>query len=354
MNLPMNFLWPQYLWLLFAVPVLVLVYVWLLGRRKKLALRYASLVIVKQAMGPGMGWRRHLPPALFLLALAMLLLAASRPLAVVSLPSDHATIVLAMDVSLSMRATDVKPNRLVAAQEAAKTFLKELPKGIRVAIVTFAGTAQLVQPATLNREDLVAAIDKFQMQRGTAVGSGIVVALQELFPDEGIDLSAMIYGGGQKRGKNLDEPVASTKPKKEFVPVPPGSFESAVIVLLTDGRRTTGVDTQEAAKMAADHGVRVYSVGMGTVNGDVPGFDGWSSVYMKLDEPSLKAVAFTTQGEYYYAGSAEDLKKVYAKLGTRLQVDKKETEISSLLALVAAVLAITAAALSLLWFNRIL
>jgi len=349
----MTFLWPQFLWLLVAVPLLVLVYAWLLRRKKKLALRYASLAIVKQAMGPGMGWRRHVPPALFLLALALMLLAASRPLAVVTLPSDHATIVLAMDVSLSMRANDVKPNRLVAAQDAAKAFLQELPKNIRVAIVTFAGTAQLVQPATLNREDLVAAIDRFQMQRGTAVGSGLVVALQELFPDEDIDLSAMIYGSSSKRGKSLDEPSAEKKPKKEFVPVAPGSFESAAIVLLTDGRRTTGVDTQEAAKLVADHGVRVYSVGLGTVNGEVQGFEGWS-MYLRLDEPSLKAVAFATQGEYYYAGNAGDLKKVYEKLGTRLQVDKKETEISSLLALVAAVLAITAAALSLVWFNRLL
>jgi Ca-activated chloride channel family protein len=252
-----------------------------------------------------------------------------------------------------MRATDVQPNRLVAAQEAAKAFLAELPRNVRVAIVTFAGTAQLVQPATLNREDLVAAIDRFQMQRGTAVGSGIVVALQELFPDEGIDLSEMIYGSGQKRGRSIDDEKTEKKPKKEFVPVAPGSYESAAIVLLTDGRQTTGVNTQEAAKMAADHGVRVYSVGLGTVSGEVQGFEGWS-MYLRLDEPSLKAVALATQGEYYYAGNAADLRKVYEKLGTRLQVDKKETEISALLALVAAVLAIGAASLSLLWFNRIL
>jgi Ca-activated chloride channel family protein len=135
--------------------------------------------------------------------------------------------------------------------------------------------------------------------------------------------------------------------------VAPGSYESAAIVLLTDGRQTTGVNTQEAAKMAADHGVRVYSVGLGTVSGEVQGFEGWS-MYLRLDEPSLKAVALATQGEYYYAGNAADLRKVYEKLGTRLQVDKKETEISALLALVAAVLAIGAASLSLLWFNRIL
>jgi Ca-activated chloride channel homolog len=349
----MTFLWPQYLWLLLAVPLLVLVYVWLLRRKKKLVLRYASLALVKQAVSPTMGWRRHVPPALFLLALTLMLLASSRPLAVVPLPSDHGTVVLAMDVSLSMRATDVQPNRLVAAQEAAKAFLAELPRNVRVAIVTFAGTAQLVQPATLNREDLVAAIDRFQMQRGTAVGSGIVVALQELFPDEGIDLSEMIYGSGQKRGRSIDDEKAEKKPKKEFVPVAPGSYESAAIVLLTDGRQTTGVNTQEAAKMAADHGVRVYSVGLGTVSGEVQGFEGWS-MYLRLDEPSLKAVALATQGEYYYAGNAADLRKVYEKLGTRLQVDKKETEISALLALVAAVLAIGAASLSLLWFNRIL
>jgi len=352
MKLPVSFLWPDFLWLLLAVPLLVLGYVWLLRRKKKLVLRYASLAIIKGAMAKNLPWRRHVPPALFLLGLTALLLAASRPLGVITLPGSHGTIILAMDVSLSMRATDVLPTRLEAAQTAAKAFLAELPRNIKVGIVTFAGTAQLVQPPTLNREDLVAAIDRFQMQRGTAVGSGIVTALAELFPDEGINLSDMIYGNAQ-RGRSIDDAAGKAKPKKEFVPVAPGSFESAVIVLLTDGRRTTGVDTQEAAKMAADRGVRVYSVGLGTVDGEVKGFEGWS-MYLKLDEPSLKAVAQTTDAEYFYAGTAEALKKVYEKLGTRLQLDKKETELSALLALLAAVLAISSAALSLAWFNRIL
>ncbi len=351
MKLPVFFLWPDFLWLLLAVPLLVLAYVWLLGRKKKFALRYASLAIVKDAMAAGLHWRRHVPPALFLLGITLALLAASRPLAVITLPSANATIILAMDVSLSMRVTDVKPNRLVAAQEAAKGFLKDLPRHVKVGIVTFAGTALLVQRPTLSREDLVAAIDRFQMQRGTAVGSAIVVALAELFPDEGIDLGEMTYGNA-KRGKSLDE--TSKTGRKEFVPVAPGSYPSAAIVLLTDGRRTTGIDTQEAAKLAADHGVRVYAVGLGTVDGAVPGFESWQSIYMKLDEPSLRAVAQTTGAEYFYAGDAETLKKVYEKLSTRLQVEKKETELSGLLALAAAVLAVTAAALSLLWFNRIL
>jgi Ca-activated chloride channel family protein len=351
MRIPMTFLWPEFLWLLLAVPLLVLVYVWLLRRKKKFALRYASLSLVRPAMGSGQHWRRHLPPALFLIALTAMLLAASRPLASITLPSSHATIMLAIDVSLSMRANDVQPSRLEAAQQAAKAFLKELPRNIQVGIVTFAGTAQLVQPPTLNREDLVAAIDRFQMQRGTAVGSGIVVALSELFPEEGIDLEEMLYGKGSQRGRSLDEPVK--KPKKEPVVVRPGTYESAAIILLTDGRRTTGVDTQEAAQMAANHGVRVYAVGLGTADGAVSNFDGWS-MYLKLDEASLKSVAQTTDAEYFIASSADALTKVYEKLGTRLHVNKKETEISSLLALFGAVLAIVAAGLSTLWFSRVL
>lgn len=351
MNSPLTFMWPQFLWLLLAVPLLVAIYVWLLRRKKKVMLRYASLSIVKEAMGTGQSFRRHIPPILFLLAIAAMLLAASRPFAVITLPSQQETIILAMDVSGSMRATDVKPNRLVASQNAAKAFLAQLPRNVRVGIVAFAGTAQVVQPPTLSREDLVVAIDKFQMQRATAIGSAIVVSLAELFPDAGIDLSAMTYGNGRPRGIPIDQ--APKQEKKDFVPVAPGSYGSAAIILLTDGQRTTGVDTMEAAKMAADRGVRVYTVGVGTVDGETIGFEGWS-MRVRLDEVTLKAVATNTQAEYFYAGTAENLQKVYEKLSSRLTVEKKETEISGLLALVAAILAIMSASLSLLWFNRIL
>jgi Ca-activated chloride channel family protein len=351
MNSPLTFMWPQFLWLLLAVPLLVAAYVWLLRRKKKVMLRYASLSIVKEAMGTTQSIRRHIPPLLFLVAIAAMLMAASRPFAVITLPSQQETIILAMDVSGSMRATDVKPNRLVASQNAAKAFLSQLPRNVRVGIVAFAGTAQVVQPPTLSREDLVVAIDKFQMQRATAIGSAIVVSLAELFPDAGIDLSAMTYGNGRPRGIPIDQ--APKKEKKDFVPVAPGSYGSAAIILLTDGQRTTGVDTMEAAKMAADRGVRVYTVGVGTVDGETIGFEGWS-MRVRLDEATLKAVATSTQAEYFYAGTAENLQKVYEKLSSRLTVEKKETEISGLLALVAAVLAIVSASLSLLWFNRIL
>lgn len=353
-DLPVNFLWPELLWLLAVLPLLVLLYWWILRRRKKVTLRYASLSIVREAMGRTTGWRRHVPPLLLLLAFAAMLLAAARPVATITLPSTQQTIILAMDVSGSMRATDVQPNRLVASQNAAKAFLKELPRHVKVGIVAFAGSAQVVQPVTLSREDLNAAIDKFQMQRATAIGSAIVVALSELFPGQ-VDLASVTYGRASNdpfapQGRAIDQPQTEKKP---FEPVPPGSYGSAAIILLTDGQRTTGVDTDEAAKMAADRGVRVYTVGVGTVDGEVIGFEGWS-MRVRLDEDTLKAVARDTKGEYFYAGTAENLKQVYESLSTRLTVEKKETEVSGLLALAAAVLVLMSAGLSLLWFNRVL
>lgn len=353
-DLPVNFLWPEFLWLLAVLPLLVLLYWWILRRRKKVALRYASLSIVREAMGRTSGWRRHIPPFLLLLAFGAMLLAAARPVATITLPSTQQTIILAMDVSGSMRATDVLPNRLVASQNAAKAFLKELPRHVKVGIVAFAGSAQVVQPVTLSREDLNAAIDKFQMQRATAIGSAIVVALSELFPGQ-VDLASVTYGRASNdpfapQGRAIDQPQTEKKP---FEPVPAGSYGSAAIILLTDGQRTTGVDTAEAAKMAADRGVRVYTVGVGTVEGEVIGFEGWS-MRVRLDEESLKAVARDTKGEYFYAGTAENLKQVYESLSTRLTVEKKETEVSGLLALAAAVLVLLSAGLSLFWFNRVL
>ncbi len=346
----MYFQWPEFLWLMLAMPLLVLLYLWLLRRKKKTALRYASLSIVKEAMGPGQTVRRHIPPVLFLLALAAMVLAAARPMAVITLPSNQQTIMLAMDVSGSMRATDVQPNRLVAAQNAAKSFLAELPRHVKVGIVAFAGSAQVAQLPTVNREDLVTAIDRFQLQRATATGNAIVMSLATLFPDAGIELEQLQAGRDRPRGLSLDQ---EKKEKKPFTPVAPGSYTSAAIIMLTDGQRTTGVDPLEAAKLAADRGVRVYTVGIGTVDGETIGFEGWS-MRVRLDEETLKAIANKTNAEYFYAGTAENLKTVYNTLSSRLTVEKKETEVSGLLALAAAVLSLFSAGLSLLWFNRIL
>lgn len=346
----MKFLWPETLWLLLAVPFLVAVYVVLLRRRKKVALRYASLTLVKEALGAGQSVRRHVPPLLILLALTTMFVAVSRPVAVVTLPSQHETVILAMDVSGSMRATDVQPNRLAASQAAAKAFVAEQPSTTRIGVVEFAATASLVQTPTRNREDIVASIDRFQLQRGTAIGSGIIVSLATLFPDAGVDVSKLIYGREARRF--IPRNQAREAEKKDFKPVPPGSYNSGAIILLTDGQRTTGPDSLEAARMAADRGVRVFTVGVGTKDGEIIGFEGWS-MRVRLDEETLKNIANLTHGEYFYAGTAMDLVKVYKTLNSRLVLEKKETEITALLAAAAAVMVLLAAALSLLWFNRI-
>ncbi len=341
----LTFLWPSLLWGLWLLPVLVVAYFWLLRKRRKTALRYASLALVKEALGPRGVWRRHVPPALLLLALAALLLAAARPATLISLPSQEKTIVLAMDVSGSMRAADVLPNRLIAAQNAAKSFVAELPRNVRVAVIAFAGTAAVVQPPTFNRDDVYASIDRFQLQRATAIGSGIVLSLATIFPDAGIDLSDVT-------GEQAMPPPPGQRPKLEFEPVAPASYSSAAIILLTDGQRTTGPDPIDAAKMAADRGVRVYTVGIGTKAGETIAFEGWS-MRVRLDEETLKRIADITGANYFYAGSAEDLKKVYQDLSTRLIVERKETEISALFAAFGALLVTLAAGLSIWWFGRV-
>ncbi len=344
----MSFLWPDALWSLLALPLLVVLYLWLL-RRKRHAVRLASVALAKQALGKGPGWRRHVPPLLMLLGLGAMLVATARPTAMISLPLSQRTIILAIDVSGSMRAEDVKPNRLVAAQEAAKAFVSDLPREVRVGVVSFAGTAAVVQAPTTSRDDVVAAIDRFQLQRGTATGSGIVLSLATLFPEHGIEIQHIT---GQRKfpggpiGKSEDEQ------KKPFTPVPPGSYNSAAVIMLTDGQRTTGPDPMEAAKMAAERGVRIYTVGIGTTDGEIIGFEGWS-MRVRLDEATLKSVATMTHGEYFYAGTAEDLKQVYQSLSSRVVVERKETELSALFAALGALLATLSAGLSVWWFGRI-
>ena len=366
----MTFLWPELLWLLVAVPAVVGAYLWLMRRKKRLAVRYASLAMVRDALSAGNRFRRHVPPLLFLVALTLMIVAIARPAAVVTLPSQHETIILAMDVSGSMRAVDVHPNRLTAAQEAARAFINDQPHNVRMGIVSFAGTAAVVQPPTENREDLLAAIDRFTLQRGTAVGSGILVSLKTIFPDVEFDLgrsnpriNASDTGRGRPlaRGKAPDKDAKDAgtdakdagKDKDADKPVAPGSYQSAAIILLTDGQTTTGPDPVEAAKMAADRGVRVYTVGIGTVAGEIIGAEGWS-MRVRLDEEALKQIANITRADYFYAGNATDLKKIYEGMNAKMVLKKQQTEITALVVAAAALLATVAAGLSLVWFNRLL
>ena len=338
----MTFLWPEMLWLLAGLPLLAAGYFWLLRRRQKQAVRYASLSLVRAPSGAGARVRRHVPPFLFLVALAGMMIAAARPTAVVTLPSQNETLILAMDVSGSMRATDIEPNRLAASQKAAKEFIAELPGSVRIGVVAFAGTATVAQAPTRNREDVVAAIDRFQLQRATAIGSAIIVSLATLFPDHGLDVASFTYGIKPQR----------PNPNPNFKPVPPGSYGSAAIILLTDGQRTTGPDSLQAARLAAERGVRVYTVGFGTTAGEIIGFEGWS-MRVKLDEDTLKAIADLTRGEYFYAGSSLGLKKVYDALKSRVAFETRKQEITALVALGAAAIALVSAVLSLAWFHRI-
>lgn len=354
----MQFASPGLLWLLLLAPVLVAVYLWILSRTRRT--RFPNLAIVRAAQGPQRRWRRHLPPALMLLALSTLVVAMARPSASVVLPMQYKTVVLAMDTSGSMRATDVQPNRIIAAQNAARGFFRDVPKDVRIGIVEFGATASVVQTPTSNRDDLTAAIDRFVLQRGTATGSGLYVALAMLFPDAGIDIEKLVGGGGPAGARTepgirggRDRPLGAAGPSQAApsASVEPGSYQSGVIILLSDGRRTTGPDPIEAARWAAQRGVRVYTVGFGTKDGAAVDF-GEYSYYMRLDEESLRAVADITRGQYFHAGTADDLGRVYEDLRNRLVLERRNTEVGALFSGLGALLALLAGTLSLVWFGR--
>lgn len=344
----MTFLWPKMLVFLALVPALVFAYLALLRRRRRAALRYASLMVVKEAVGTGPNIRRHVPAALLLASLTIMLLAMARPAAVMWLPSQRETVILVMDVSGSMRAADIEPNRLAAAQEAVISFVNDQPSTTRIGIVAFAGIAQLVQQPTTNREDIISAVRRFQLQRGTNIGGGLLVALQTIFPDADFDLGPRFYIPGQ-RGAPLGQATPEPEP---FVPVEPGSHENAVIVLLTDGQPTTGPDPIEVARRAADRGVRIYTVGFGSREGQVVGFGGMS-MRVQLDEELLRQIAEITRARYFHAGDANDLKEVYRSLTSQFGLERQETEITAIFAGVAVGLLILSVTLSMLWFGRI-
>ena len=347
----MRLLWPQALWLLLLVPLLLAGYVWALRRRRLQALAYPSLLLVRPALARQRLWRRHVSPLLMLLALGLGLFGLSRPSARLTLPADYTTLVLAMDVSRSMLAEDVPPSRIVASQTAARQFLQSLPASVRVGIVSFAGNAQLVQPVTEVREDLLAAIDRFELQRGTATGSGLVVALNTLLPEARIDLQSLLYGAAAI-GRPLGSPPAAAELAQGVPDAPVGSHASGAIVLLSDGRRTTGPDPLEIARLAARKGVRVYTVAFGTPDGFIPGFEGFS-FYARVDESTLQQVAEITGAEFFRASNSQDLQRVYEHLSTQLTLERRDTEISALLALAALVLVLLAWGLSLRWFRTL-
>jgi Ca-activated chloride channel family protein len=344
-----KFLWPEALWLLLAVPLVAAAYVYALRRRTTAAARFPGLAAA--AGHPTPRFFRHAPPLLFLIAIATMIVAIARPVAVVMLPSQHQAVVLAIDVSGSMRATDVKPNRLAAAQAAARKFIDEQPRSTRIGVVAFAASASAVQHPTHDRDAVRAALDRLGTQPGTALGSGIVVALGSLFPGQGITVEAVQQAAAERKDrprepKPLDggEDVGKTTAAE--------SQGSAAIIVLTDGQANTGVPPLDAARAAAERNVRVFTIGTGTPAGETLTVDGWR-MRVRLDEDTLKQVADVTRGRYFHAGNEKDLEQVYTNLNTRFLMQKKETEITAIFSGVAVLVAMVSALLSFAWFGRI-
>ncbi|MBB3181186.1 VWA domain-containing protein [Variovorax sp. Sphag1AA] len=311
-------------------------------------MRYTSLGLVGQAQGRGTLWRRHLPPALILVAVALLVLAAARPSAVVVLPMPQQTILLLMDASVSMKAQDVKPNRMKASQQAAEKFVNDLPVNVRVGVIAYGGTAHLVQHPTLNHDDAVAAIADLRFQRSTGIGEAIIVALGTLFPDQEI----AVPGTTSERGDRLKSAPIEPQDHETTVRAAPGSYQDAAIVLLTDGQNTSGPSPIDAAQLAADRGVRIFTVGFGTKDGEVIGYQGMR-MRVSLDEQTLRNVANLTLGQYFYAGSGSELEAAYDVLKNRVVLEKKRTEIAFAFAGIAALLVAIATVLSLWWSGRV-
>ena len=359
----MGLLWPAWLLLLAAIPVVVLLYLLALRRRRRFAVHYSSLSLISQAMPGGIRWRRHLPFVLFLLALILLILALSRPFANVTVASNQTTVMLALDASLSMCANDVDPNRIAVAQEAAGRFIEDLDPGTQVGIVAFAGIAQVIAAPTTDREVLLEALDNLTMARRTALGSAIARSLDTLAEVNPNILPVRTFASSsqQQSGVDLEE-----------------TLQPDVIVLLTDGANTSGLNPLTAAEAARDRGVRVYTIGFGTTNPTVlrctaeqlggdeqvnrlgrgafrggfgGGFGGGSGLqnFLNLDEDTLMSVAVTTGGEYYYAESADELLEVFDTIPVHITGKKVRMEISALLTAIGALFAVGGVVLGIRW-----
>ncbi len=339
----MTFLWARLLWLLLLIPVMAAAYLLAQRRRQKYALRYASLSLVKEALGKGPGFRRHVPPIIFLTAMTVMILALARPTAVVILPSQQGTIILTLDNSGSMRANDVQPSRLEAAKAAAKAFVAKQPRSQKIGVVAFAGTASLVQPPTTNHDAVVRAIERLTLQRATAIGSGILTsvnAILEEFGEKPVAFQMEPFGLGTQ-SPDPPAPAAANE-----------NLKTAIIVLMSDGQSNTGPDPLDVVDQAASRGIKIFTVGLGSPEGTIITFYN-RSMRVRLDEDTLKKIAEKTNGSYFRATNDLDLKQIYENLSTRLVFRPERTEITAIFAGVAALLLLASAGLSLLWFNRL-
>ena len=338
----MTFLWADALWLLLLIPALIVAYILLQRRRQKYALRYASLSVVKEALGRGPGWRRHIPPIFFLLGLTAMILALARPAAIILLPSQQGTVILTIDVSGSMQAQDMKPSRLEAAKIAARAFVDKQPPNVRIGIVSFSDNAAVVQSPTSDRAAVLAAINRLTPQRGTAIGRGILTSVDAAFEDPTKPVPTPIPR----------DALGSIEPTPTPTPVPRGQHAPAIVVLLSDGESNVGPRPVDILEQVANRGVRVYTVGLGSPEGVVLNVQG-RNVRVRLDEQVLKRIADETDGDYFRADTEANLKSVYENLSTQLVFKPEQMELTALFTGIASIWMLIAGTLALLWFNRL-
>lgn len=322
-----EFLWPGLLWGLAGLPALAWLYLRLLRGRSRSTVRHSQVPLLAEASRAGRPWRVHLPATLFGLALATVILALARPVAPLPIPAANVNVVLSVDVSRSMLAEDVKPNRIEATKAAAIEFVRALPTSARVGLVTFSSYATLLVPPTTDHRRVIEALESLQAEFATAIGDGLLEAVWAL-------------PGRVRPGSPAG------------VPPPVGKLPSGIVVLMSDGQSNRGVSPPEAARVARDQQVKVYTVGVGTPEGTFLNIGG-RPIWVRLDEETLKEVAAITDGTYFHASSAHELRRVYRHLGRTIGWERKPTEVSSVAAAAAAVLLVSSLAVSVLWLHRV-
>jgi Ca-activated chloride channel family protein len=334
----MTFIWPTMLIFLVLIPLFVIFYAFLQRRRERIAAHYGELGFLQGSEGHTLGLRRHLPPSLFLLSLTILIVALARPQTEVSLPHIEGTVILTFDVSGSMAADDLKPSRIEAAKAAAKDFVEHQPSTVQIGVVAFSDSGFSVQAPTSDQEAILATIDRLTPQRGTSLANGILVSLNTI--ETGNEQTTHFYS-------NL-----TPEPTPTPTPVPEGVYTPAVIILLTDGENNESPNPLTAAQAAADRGVRIYTVGIGSAAGTTLHVNGFI-VHTQLDEPMLKQISQITGGAYYNAQSEQDLRNIYEELNPQLVIKPEKTEVTSVFAGASVIVFLIGGIFSLLWFSRL-
>ena len=334
----MSFIWPVGFVFLALIPLCVVLYLRLQARRRRMVAHYGSLGFVQQHGNRDIGALRHIPPILFLVGLTFLIIALTRPEAILSLPRVAGTVILGFDASGSMAADDLKPTRMDAAKTAATSFVQKQPMSVQLGVVAFSDSGFSVQAPTHDQTAILAAINRLSPTAGTSLGHGIQAALNSLASDAGE--TTHLYS-------NLTpEPTATP------TPMPQGTYAPAVIVLLSDGENNENPDPLALAQMAADRGVRIYTIGIGSPGGATVKINGYS-MHTQLDESMLQQVAQISGGQYFNAQSEQDLQAIYDQVQSQLIIKPEQTELTALFVGAGVLALLLGGALSLLWLGRI-